>query len=97
MNDTASLFDKRCGSVCEPEIDGKRLGKQCEKIRDYMLKNSWKTLAEIEEVLGYPQASISAQLRHLRKERFGGYGVEKHRRLKENGEPGGTWEYLVWE
>lgn len=75
-------------------IDGERVQRQLEVIRDFMLKvGSWMTLAEIEDKLDYPQASISAQLRHLRKDRFGGYCVEKQRREADKG----TWEYRVRE
>ena len=35
------------------------------------------TLRELEHVTGHPQASISAQLRNLRKPRFGGFNIEK--------------------
>jgi hypothetical protein len=69
--------------------DGNRIAKQIDAIRDYMLNTEWKALAEIEFALGYPQASISADLRHLRKERFGNYQVDKQRRTE------GTWEYRV--
>ena len=80
------------GPDYDDELDGPRISKQHEAIRDFMLRvDDWKTLAEIECRLGYPQASISAQLRHLRKERFGGHIVEKRRRHSE----GGTWEYRV--
>lgn len=37
----------------------------------------WRTLDQISEVTGDPPASVSAQLRHLRKPRFGAYLVEK--------------------
>ena len=37
------------------------------------------------------EGSISAQFRHLRKQRFGAYAVEKRRRQPA----GGTWEYRV--
>ncbi|KKL56177.1 hypothetical protein LCGC14_2247980, partial [marine sediment metagenome] len=36
-----------------------------------------ETLCEIEDLTGDPPASISAQLRHLRKERFGAHTVER--------------------
>jgi len=62
------------------ELDKPRLLKQHEKIRDLMLDGRYRTLMEISEVTGYPEASISAQLRHLRKPRFGSYVVEKRRR-----------------
>jgi hypothetical protein len=53
-------------------------------IRDLMLEAStrgdWLTLAEIAASTEFGEASISAQLRHLRKPRFGHYRVEKRRR-----------------
>ena len=79
------------GTAYSERMDGKRLALQHERIRDYMLRHSWKTLAEIKDALGYPESSISAQLRHLRKPRFGSYVVEKRRRKPG----GGTWEYRV--
>jgi hypothetical protein len=45
-----------------------------------MLDECWRTLDEIAAVTGDPTASISAQLRHLRKPRFGSYIVKKRRR-----------------
>ena len=85
------MSDNTYGPAYEESRDGKRIEKQHEVIKRYMLSHgSWKTLSEIEQRLGYPQASISAQLRHLRKARFGGYRVEKRRR-----DDGGTWEYRV--
>lgn len=71
-------------------LDGKRLSTQMITIRDYMLAVQWRTLREISLHLGYPEGSVSAQLRHLKKERFGHYKVEKRRR-----DGRGTWEYHV--
>ena len=65
------------GAVYDPKYDDKRLTAQHIRIRDIMLDGSWRTLGEIEKQTGDPQPSISAQLRHLRKERFGSYVVEK--------------------
>jgi hypothetical protein len=50
----------------------------------------WMTLAELALATRFPPASISAQLRHLRKAEYGGWAVEKRRR---------EWvtEELVWE
>lgn len=79
------------GPAYDDWIDGARLRRQHEHIREWMLAHGgWRTLAEIREALGYSDSSISAQLRHLRKPRFGCYRVEKRRR---NGK--GTWEYRV--
>ena len=78
------------GPTCTDQ-DVPRLITQMERIKAYLLNSHWVTLAEIEAVTGFPQASISSQLRHLRKPRFGGYQIEKRRRV----EGGGTWEYRV--
>jgi hypothetical protein len=51
---------------------------------------TWVTLAELAGKTKFPPASISAQLRHLRKEKYGGWGIEKRRR-------GWVTEELVWE
>lgn len=81
---------KTFGPAYVKELDGKRIAKQHEVIRDFMLNNTnWFTLAELHALLQFPEASISAQLRHLRKKRFGAYRVEKQRRTV------GTWEYRV--
>lgn len=80
------------GPDYDEDLDGERVAKQHERIRDLMLDGSWRTLDDIAEHTGDPASSISAQLRHLRKTRFGGYAVEKRRRGDEKG---GLWEYQV--
>ena len=65
------------GSDYVPQRDDRRLLGQFEKVRKLMLDGGWRTLDEIAEATGEPPASISAQLRHLRKEQFGAYTVEK--------------------
>lgn len=79
------------GPAYDEAKDGKRIMTQMEAIKRFMLGCGWLTLKEIENALGYPQASISANLRHLRKEQFGGYDVQKRRRKPD----GGLWEYKV--
>lgn len=71
---TAPRFD---GSDYEPARDDTRLRGQLDRIYDLMKDRRWRTLGEIAEVVAAPPASVSAQLRHLRKARFGGYVVEK--------------------
>ena|SRR5581483_2861922 len=68
------------GSDYVPERDDKRLNGQLERIKSLMLDEQWRTLQEIAEATGDPPASISAQLRHLRKARFGSYTVNKRHR-----------------
>jgi hypothetical protein len=80
---------------------------QLEVIRDLMLSAAsqglWLTLEEIAAHTEFGEASISAQLRHLRKTRYGRFRVEKRRR---NAQPEGArgvfaedlgyvWEYQV--
>jgi hypothetical protein len=52
----------------------------------------WLTLREIADLTNYGEASISAQLRHLRKPHFGGYVVVKRRRGPVTN---GAWEYRI--
>jgi len=66
-----------------PKRDDERLTNQFERVKRAMLSGQWKTLGQLQAETGDPQSSISAQLRHLRKERFGGYVVEK--RYEGNG------------
>jgi hypothetical protein len=60
---------------------------------------TWLTLDELSRLTHYPPASISAQLRHLRKREHGGYLVEKRQReiaKALRGEDFGTvWEYQL--
>jgi hypothetical protein len=67
-----------------------RLCLQLRRIYDLMCDGQWRSLAEIEAETGDPQASISAQLRNLRKMRFGAHDVQKRRRGESC-----TWEYCL--
>jgi hypothetical protein len=80
------------GEAYNQLLDHARLTKQHERIKSAMLDERWRTLDEIAQITGDPAASISAQLRHLRKPRFGSHVVEKRRR----GDPSlGLYEYRV--
>ena len=57
--------------------DDRRLVAQLERVVRVMVDRQWHTLGSIEARTGDPQASISAQLRHLRKPRFGAHTVER--------------------
>lgn len=66
--------------------DDVRLTGQILRVFNCMSDGVFRTLGEIEAITGDPQASISAQLRHLRKERFGSHEINKRRRGEiENG------------
>ncbi len=88
------------------EYDARRLRSQREIIRDVMLAatdcGTWLTLAELRALTRYGEASISAQLRHLRKMENGGYQIAKrHREDAGEGRVGidrrgeCVWEYRV--
>ena len=66
-----------------PPRDDPRLTRQYARIFALMRDGAWRTLADIEARTGDPPASISAQLRHMRKQRFGGHTV--NRRYLGNG------------
>jgi hypothetical protein len=65
------------GETYEPERDHDRLARQLRAVRLLMLDHEWRTLGEIAAVVGAPEASVSARLRDLRKDKFGGYIVER--------------------
>ena len=80
------------GPEYEEEFDHARLTGQIRRVFDCMKDGAWRTLEEIHRQTGDPHASISAQLRHLRKERFGSFEVDRRARgdrLK------GLFEYKV--
>lgn len=72
--------------------DHKRLSTQNQVIFKYMKDGTWRTLYQISRALDYPESSVSAQLRHLRKERFGSHIVNRRR---INTPSGGTYEYQL--
>lgn len=74
------LFGWRDGITFEPKFDEDRLNAQALRVWRVIFDGRWRTLAEIAERTGDPEASISARLRDLRKERFGGHRVERRRR-----------------
>ena len=58
----------------------------------------WLTLRELAGLTGYGEASISAQLRHLRKPEFGAFVVEKRCReaaVDTGRQAGPVWEYRM--
>lgn len=96
------------GSVVQMRgaYDARRLRSQRDVIRDVMLSaaecETWLTLGELRALTKYGEASISAQLRHLRKGENGGYEVVKrHREGASPARPGADgrgeciWEYRI--
>lgn len=80
------------GQTYDPRLDGVRLGKQLRSVRDYLAslpRDRLVTLRELSEALHYPEASISARIRDLRKDRWGGLTVERQRLDR------GLWGYRL--
>jgi hypothetical protein len=63
------------GETFDPKRDTSRLFRQLQLVRAQMADGLWHTLGELEIATGYPQASISARIRDLRKERWGSHVV----------------------
>lgn len=80
------------GGTYEPEHDHDRLKKQFLRVRSVMKDAEWRTLFEVESIIGDPVQSISARLRDFRKERFGGHTVNRRRRGPEKR---GLFEYQL--
>ena len=78
------------GSDYVPELDRVRLTGQIKRIFECMKDGRWRTLSEIEAITNDGQASVSAQLRNCRKERFG-----KHTVLKRRRHEAGLFEYQL--
>ena len=74
MNQEQLKFD---GSDYVHERDSHRLTGQLKRIYVELQSGEWFTLNQLADITGDPQASISAQLRNLRKERFGSHTIEK--------------------
>lgn len=81
----------------------KPLKRQRDVLCDVMLSagacETWLTLVELSRVTHYGEASISAQLRHLRKPQYGAFVVEKRQREAAEVlcgvEHGPVWEYRL--
>ena len=73
------------GHTFDPTVDAERLTVQLGRVRTLMQDGAWRTLAEISRLVESPEASVSARLRDLRKERFGGWLVERRRRQDGKG------------
>lgn len=65
------------------ERDKPRLTLQIHQVRMYMENAGWLSVKDIAAELNFPEPSVSAQIRNLRKKRFGSRTVE--RRYQGNG------------
>ena len=77
------------GSDYDHLRDAARLHGQLGRIWEVIKNGCWHTLADLATKTGAPEASVSAQLRHLRKPRFGSHTIKKQRC------PSGQYEYRL--
>jgi hypothetical protein len=75
--DTKEKFQ---GSDYKPELDEIRLTGQILRVYDLMKDGRWRSLREIAYKTLDGEASISAQLRNMRKPQFGSHTVLRRRR-----------------
>ncbi len=86
------------GAVYDKEKDLVRLTGQILRVWDIIKDGQWRTVDEIHSSIivehneNDPECSISAQLRNLRKARFGGHLIDKQRR---GGDLSALWEYRL--
>ncbi len=83
----AAHFD---GETYDASKDQVRLGTQMQRVFDVLQDGKWHTLPEISERTAAPEASVSARIRDLRKERFGSHKV-KRKRVAD----AGLWKYKL--
>lgn len=65
------------GPTIEPVRDNQRLHFQLAQVFELMKDGKWRTLGAIERETGAPAPSVSARLRDLRKQKFGGHTVNR--------------------
>lgn len=75
-----NLDGYRDGKTFDPFKDMDRLNEQMRRVFQIMRDQHWRTLREISDATGDPEASVSARLRDFRKPQFGGCLVNRRRR-----------------
>lgn len=74
---TPTATAPRDGATFAQERDEVRLNRQAQDVWNVVKDGRWRTLAEIADESGHPEASVSARLRDFRKQRFGGRRIER--------------------
>jgi hypothetical protein len=75
------------GETYVRERDHDRLNAQLARVLAVMRDHQWHTLDGVATITGDPPASVSARLRDLRKDKFGGLAIERRYVAA------GLWEY----
>ena len=77
------------GETYDRDRDGARLAYQMSAVVSLVKNGSWWTLKDLSRTTGYPESSVSARLRDLRKPKFGSFNVERKYISR------GLWAYRV--
>ena len=78
------------GDFYDPNQDHERLTLQMDNVLTFMQDHRWHTVQEVAAGVHAPENSTSAQLRNLRKERFGRHQIQTVR-----GGPAGLFLYRL--
>lgn len=89
VSDLSQLALRFDGATYDPVQDQARLSGQLSRVYDVMRDGGWHTLEELVRKCSGTTASVSARLRDLRKQRFGGHDVERQR------VQAGLWRYRL--
>ena len=88
LSQLALRFD---GATYDPTQDEVRLSGQLQRVFGVMQDGGWHTLEELVRKCSGTTASVSARIRDLRKQRFGGHEIERQR------VQAGLWRYRLNE
>ncbi|PPD48352.1 MAG: hypothetical protein CTY14_01990 [Methylotenera sp.] len=77
MINSISKTSRFNGADYKHDRDSARLTNQYIDIFKLMADGEFRSLSKIAALTGHHESSISAQLRHMRKERFGSHTVNK--------------------
>lgn len=88
LRDTSEGRDSYGGWTFDPVQDLERMGKQYYAVMCLVVDGQWRSLRQISDATGAPEASVSARLRDIRKD-YGAAAME----AKRAQEGKGTWLY----
>lgn len=71
------IMGERDGETFDKGRDLSRLNDQMRDVYELMKDGKWRPLFAIAHHTGHPEASVSARLRDLRKDKFGAFTVER--------------------
>jgi len=89
VNQSITKTSRFNGADYKHKRDSARLTNQHNDIFNLMADGKYRTLGQISELTGHHESSVSAQLRHMRKPRFGSHQVNRAYKGK------GLYEYQL--